>query len=89
MGERLKNSLWMFICTFGCGLMLSIFPLVQSPFNLVFSLLAFLIGIFFFKRFSTIGSRILFFVLSLIFFMLFTIVIAMIIYIRQNPLPAA
>jgi len=85
MGERLKNTFIIFLFTFGCGLMLAIFPFIQSPFNLIFSLLAFVIGIFFFKRYSTISLRIMFFILSLVFFVLWTMIIVII----THPLPEA
>jgi len=85
MGERLKNTFLIFLFTLGCGMMLALYPMVQSPINLLFSLLAFVIGIFFFKRYSTIGLRILFFVLSLVFFVLCTAIIVII----THPIPQA
>ncbi|MCQ6560344.1 hypothetical protein [Paenibacillus mendelii] len=85
MGERIKNSFLVALFSFGCGLMLAIFPFINSPTNLVFSILALIIGIFFFKRFPGIGIRIVFIVLSLLFFLLVTVIITMVIYAKQNP----
>jgi len=68
--------------------MLAIFPFINSPTNLIFSILALIIGIFFFKRFPGIGIRIVFIVLSLLFFFIVTVIITMVIYARTNPVPA-
>ena len=84
MGERLKKGLLVTLYSMGCGLMLAAFPLVGSGINLIFSLLAFLIGIYFFRKFSSLRSRIVFFVLSLLFFFIFTTIAAIIIYLRTH-----
>jgi hypothetical protein len=84
VGERLKKGLLITLYSIGCGLMLAIFPLVGSGINLVFSLLAFLIGIYFFRKFPSLRSRIVFFVLSLLFFFIFTTIVAVIIYLRTH-----
>jgi hypothetical protein len=89
VGERLKKGFIVTLYSMGCGLMLAIFPLVGSGINLIFSLLAFLIGIYFFRKFPSLRSRIVFFVLSLLFFFFFTAMVALIIYLQQHPLPAA
>ncbi|UVI27829.1 hypothetical protein [Paenibacillus spongiae] len=85
MGERIKNSYLVVLYSFGAGLMLAIFPFINSPANLIFSLLALVIGIYFFKRFPGIGMRIIFFVVSILFFLIITIIITMVMYVRTNP----
>ncbi|GGD64984.1 hypothetical protein [Paenibacillus nasutitermitis] len=86
MGERVKSGLLILIYSLGAGLMLSLFSTFNSGFNIVFSLLALGIGILFFRKFPKIGSRIIFIVLSVFFFLLFVIIIAVINYAKTNPI---
>ncbi|WP_274650514.1 hypothetical protein [Paenibacillus humicola] len=85
MEGRLKKGLLLAIYSMGCGLMLSIFPFIKSPFNLIFSLFAFVIGIYFFRGYPSLRSRLLFIGLGLLFFFLFTVIITMILYLRSHP----
>ncbi|RAP78129.1 hypothetical protein [Paenibacillus montanisoli] len=89
MGETVKKALWCTLYSLGCGLMLAIFPNVKTGINFIFSILALVIGIFYFKRATSLRSRIVFVVMTLIFFLLFTVVIAIVVYIRSHPMPAA
>ncbi|WP_308634476.1 hypothetical protein [Paenibacillus silvisoli] len=89
MGETVKKVLWCTLYSLGCGLMLSIFPNVKTGVNFLFSILALVIGIFYFKRAASLRSRIAFVVMTLFFFLLFTVVIAIILYARAHPMTAA
>ncbi|MBW7457987.1 hypothetical protein ACFOLF_02310 [Paenibacillus sepulcri] len=86
MGERIKNGLLIFIYSLGAGLMLGLFSTFKSGINIVFSLLALVIGVLFFRKFPKIGSRIIFILLAVFFFFLFVIIIAMVSYMKANPI---
>lgn len=89
MSDNIKKGLWMALYSAGCGLMLSIFPFIKGGINLVFSLLALVIAIFYFKRSSSLRSRIVFVVFALLFFVFFTFVMAVVLYSRSQSLPGA
>ncbi|WP_116188721.1 hypothetical protein [Paenibacillus taihuensis] len=89
MSGNIKKGLWMALYSAGCGLMLSIFPFIKSGVNLIFSLLALVIAIFYFKRSSSLRSRIVFVVFALLFFVFFTFVMAVVLYSRSQSLPGA
>ncbi|WP_424765851.1 hypothetical protein [Paenibacillus sp. sgz302251] len=89
MNERLKTTLWLLGYTFLAGAMLAMFSLIEGMIKYLFSLLALYIGIRFFRRFDTLGIRISFFVLGIVFYLLIALTIAAVLYIRDNPLPAA
>ncbi|SEM76911.1 hypothetical protein [Paenibacillus sp. OV219] len=89
MGDNMKKGLWMALYSAGCGLMLSIFPFMKSGINMIFSVLAIVIAIFFFKRSASLRSRIVFVVFALFFFIFFTLAIAVILYTKNQSLPSA
>ncbi|QHW34408.1 YfhO family protein [Paenibacillus rhizovicinus] len=70
MGERLKKAFLLFLYSAGCGIFLFVFTIMKGMANLAFSLLAVLIAIHYFKRVSSIRSRIAFVVLALLFFLI-------------------
>ncbi|KRE39779.1 hypothetical protein [Paenibacillus sp. Soil522] len=84
MNERLKTTFWLLGYTVLAGLMLAIFSMITEFYRYLFSLLALYIGIRFFRRFETLGLRITFFVLSIVFYLLITVIVAAVIYIRGN-----
>ncbi|BBH19653.1 hypothetical protein Back11_09980 [Paenibacillus baekrokdamisoli] len=85
MGERVKTIFLLLLYSLICGLLLSIFPVIASPIRYVFSLLALVLGIYSFRRFESIRSRILLCVLAIVFFILFTFIIAAVTYLKTNP----
>ena len=85
MGERFKNGLLILVYSIGAGLMLAIFSMVKGSFNLVFSLLALVIGILFFRKFPAISSRIVFILLAILFFFVTVVVVTTIQFARSNP----
>ncbi|AZN42069.1 hypothetical protein [Paenibacillus albus] len=89
MGDNMKKGLWMALYSAGCGLMLSIFPFMKSGVNMIFSVIAIVIAIFYFKRSSSLRSRIVFVCFGLFFFIFFTLVIAVILYTKNHSLPSA
>lgn len=84
MNERLKTTFWLLGYTFLAGLMLTVFSLIEDFYRYLFSLLALYIGIRFFRRFETLGLRITFFVLSIIFYLLLAIVVSAFIFLRDH-----
>lgn len=87
MNEKLKTTFWVVGYTFLAGLMLALFTQIEEMYRYLFSLLALYLGIRFFRRYETLGLRITFFVLGVVFFLLITVIIAAIIYIKDHPLP--
>ncbi|WP_169083144.1 hypothetical protein [Paenibacillus sp. PL91] len=84
MNEKLKTTFWLLGYTFLAGLMLAIFSMLTEIYRYLFSLLALYIGIRFFRRFETVGLRITFFVLAIIFYLLIAVVVAAFIFLRDN-----
>lgn len=87
MNDRLKTTFWLLLYSFGAGLMLACFSMISDFYRYLFSLLALYIGIRFFRRFETLGMRITFFVVSIVFYLFIAVVSAAVIYIRDNPMP--
>lgn len=85
MNERVKTTFWLIAYTFAAGLLIALFTVIEDFYRYLFSLLALYIGIRFFRRFETLGYRITFFVLSIVFFLIFSVFYSMFIYIRDNP----
>lgn len=85
MNKRLQTTLWLVGYTFLAGLMLTVFSSVTEIYRYLFSLLALYIGIRFFRRFESLGLRITFFVMSIFFYLLIAVVVAAVIFIRNNP----
>ncbi|MCR2804924.1 hypothetical protein [Paenibacillus soyae] len=67
MNEKVANAFWVMLYSFLAGLSLSLFTQITGFTKYIFSLLAIYIAIRFFRRFETVGKRVLFVVLSLIF----------------------
>ncbi|MBM7563501.1 hypothetical protein [Paenibacillus sacheonensis] len=78
MGERLKKGLLLLVYSAGCGIFLFVFTIMKGMANLVFSLLAILIAIHYFKRFSSIRSRVAFIVTALLIFFISVFIYAVI-----------
>ncbi|WP_028611114.1 hypothetical protein [Paenibacillus harenae] len=87
MNERLKTTLWVIGYTLLAGSCLAIFSVLTEIYRYIFSLLAIYIGIRFFRRFETLGLRIAFFALGIFFYFLVAVIIAMVLYLRDNPQP--
>ncbi|MFC5652108.1 hypothetical protein ACFPYJ_23930 [Paenibacillus solisilvae] len=85
MGERLKAGFLIFLYGMVCGLLLAIFPVIESIIRFVFSLLALALGVYTFRRFEAVRSRIVFVVLAIFFFLLFTVVFTAISYYHSHP----
>ncbi|CAM4284835.1 hypothetical protein FHS16_002257 [Paenibacillus endophyticus] len=85
MNEKVKTTFWLIAYTFTAGLLITLFTVIEDFYRYLFSLLALYIGIRFFRRFETLGYRITFFVLSIVFFLIFAVFYSMFIYIKDNP----
>lgn len=89
MNERVKTTLWLIGYTFLAGLLLAIFSMLTEIYKYVFSLLALYIGIRFFRRFESLGLRIAFFALAIFFYLVIAVLVQAVIYLGDNPPPAA
>jgi hypothetical protein len=87
MNEKLKTTFWLIGYTFLAGLMLALFSMLTEVYRYLFSLLALYIGIRFFRRFETIGLRITFFVLAIVFYLLIAVVAAAFIFLKDYQAP--
>ncbi|WP_175598140.1 hypothetical protein [Paenibacillus luteus] len=81
----MKTTLWLLGYSFVTGGLLTAFSLIEGFYRYLFSLLALYIGIRFFRRFETLGLRITFFVVSIVFYLLIAVIVSAVIYIRDNP----
>ncbi|MFC4811749.1 hypothetical protein [Paenibacillus sp. GCM10023250] len=84
MGGRLKKGLLLLLYGLGCGLMLCLFTIIKGMANLVFSLLAVVIAIHYFKNFASIRSRVAFVALAIVSFLLFVFIYAVITAMRSG-----
>lgn len=73
--------------SFVCGLCLSLFASISGPLKYLFSLLALLVGIKMFGKLDRVGPRIWFVSLSIIWYLLLTIIIAFVQFAQDNPMP--
>ncbi|RIX49922.1 hypothetical protein D3P08_21880 [Paenibacillus nanensis] len=72
MNETIKTSFWVMLYSVLAGTCLALFMIIPSFEKYLFSLLSIYIAIRYFRRFETIGKRILFLILAL-FFSFFTV----------------
>ncbi|MCZ8511432.1 hypothetical protein O9H85_03045 [Paenibacillus filicis] len=66
-----------------CALLLSLFSQIQDLLRYIFSLGALYAGIQFFRRYEGRGMRIAFVVTTVLFYFAFTVIIAMVIAMKQ------
>lgn len=85
MPESVKTTFWVLLYAVLTGISLSLFTQIEGFIKYVFSLLALYIGIRFFRRYETLGLRALYISLSIVLFLLSAVIIAIIVYIQQNP----
>ncbi|GMK41764.1 hypothetical protein PCCS19_48220 [Paenibacillus sp. CCS19] len=83
-----RTVLIVIVFSFVCGLCLSMFATIPGPIKYLFSLLALLVGIKMFGKLDRVGPRIWFVSLSIVWYLLLTIIIAFVQFARDNPLPA-
>lgn len=87
MRFNIKTILWVLWYSILAGGSLALFSSLTTFIKYVFSLLTIYIAIRFFRRYETIGIRIVFIALSIILYFLIVIIVTAIQYIRDNPLP--
>ncbi|QHT61820.1 hypothetical protein GXP70_18780 [Paenibacillus lycopersici] len=85
MFERLKNTFLLLLYSAGCGVALFLFTIIKGMANLAFSLLAVLIAIYYFRRVTSIGGRIGFAALALLFFFISVFIYAAITAVNTAP----
>lgn len=83
-----KKIGWVAFYAITAGILLGLFTAITSPIKYVCSLVALYIAIKCFKRFSTWGPRISFIVSAIIVYFATALVIAIVVYMRDNPMPA-
>ncbi|MFD0959391.1 hypothetical protein [Paenibacillus chungangensis] len=85
MNSSLKTAFWVVLYAFLAGLALALFAQITPIIRYVFSLLALVIGIRFFRLYDTIGLRVAFIVTAIIFYFLVAIAFAIYQYMKENP----
>ncbi|MFD0587909.1 hypothetical protein ACFQZE_07825 [Paenibacillus sp. GCM10027627] len=84
MKETVKTSLIVMLFSLAAGSSLALFLVIEDFFRYVFSLLTLYMGIRFFRRYETVGKRILFIVLT-VFFCALTTFWATVFRFMENP----
>lgn len=85
MNSRLATVLWVVFYALLAGGSLVLYTLIASFIKYVFSLVTLYIGIRFFRKFETIGVRIVFFILAIIFYFIILLGYNLYDYINSNP----
>jgi hypothetical protein len=75
-----RDILWLFAYSMVIGVLLVAFSMIPAFWRYLFSLGALFIGIRFFGRYDRLAMRVWLFILSFIFFLIFTVVAVMILY---------
>lgn len=85
MSGAVKTSFWVLLFALSAGICLALFTQIEDFVKYLFSLLALFIGFRFFRRFETIGMRVLFIALALFFCFLTILCFAVYQFAQQNP----
>lgn len=85
MRQRLKPLLAILGYGFAAGCMLMLFALVPGLARYAFSLAALWFGYRFFRGHSSIGQRIGFIAVAVLFYLLLTVTVSIVLYMRANP----
>ncbi|RJE90550.1 hypothetical protein D3P07_00095 [Paenibacillus sp. 1011MAR3C5] len=85
MNETVKTSLVVMFYSLLTGICMALFTQIEGFVKFLFSLLALYIGIRYFRRFETVGMRVLYIVLALVF--TFITILSFVVYTfqQQNP----
>lgn len=85
MNEKIKTSLVVMFYSLLAGICMALFTQIEGFVKFIFSLLALYIGVRYFRRFETVGMRVLFIVLTLVF--TFITILSIVVYTFQleNP----
>lgn len=75
-----KDVLWLFVYSVLIGALLALFASLQTFWRIIFSLGALFIGLRFFGRYERLAMRVWLVVLSLFFFFLSTVMLALYLY---------
>ncbi|WP_195572975.1 hypothetical protein [Paenibacillus sp. 1001270B_150601_E10] len=78
-----KNALLAGFWSFAVGTLVGMYAFIQPPFNILCSVGALLLVIFFFRKFQTRGIRIAFVLLSIVYFILFIFMMSFYLYTIQ------
>lgn len=84
----MRTSLWVILYALMAGVSLALFANIPDLIKYVFSLLALYLGIRFFRRFETVGLRVTFIVLAIVFYFITAFIFAFYTYLKDNPIPA-
>ncbi|TBL78341.1 hypothetical protein [Paenibacillus thalictri] len=72
-----------------CALLLTLFSHIQDMMKYIFSLGALYAGIQFFRRYDTKGARIVFVILSIVLYFVFTLIYAFYMFAKTGEIPNA
>ncbi|REK76399.1 hypothetical protein [Paenibacillus paeoniae] len=85
MNATIKTSLIVMFHALLAGICMAIFTQIDGFVKFLFSLLALYIGIRYFRRFETVGMRVLFFALTLVFCFITILSIVVYRFAQENP----
>ncbi|MDQ0059584.1 hypothetical protein [Paenibacillus harenae] len=85
MSDRFKSILWLILYSLAAGVLLAAFSFTPGIWKYMFSLLALYLGIRFFRKYDSIGLRIAFFAVAILFYLLAAVIISIVTYMRDNP----
>lgn len=85
MNETVKTSLVVMFYSLLTGICMALFTQIEGFVKFLFSLLALYIGIRYFRRFETVGMRVLYIVLALVF--TFITILSIVVYTFQQQHP--
>jgi len=85
MNETVKTSLVVMFYSLLTGICMALFTQIEGFVKFLFSLLALYIGIRYFRRFETVGMRVLYIVLALVFTFLTILSIVVYMFQQQHP----
>ncbi|RJX40998.1 hypothetical protein D3P09_03000 [Paenibacillus pinisoli] len=85
MNETVKTSLVVMFYSLLTGICMALFTQIEGFVKFLFSLLALYIGIRYFRRFETVGMRVLYIVLALVFTFLTIFSIVVYMFQQQHP----
>ncbi|MCR8845268.1 hypothetical protein NQ117_16405 [Paenibacillus sp. SC116] len=87
-GLNWRQALTLGATSFLCGSLIGWYAFIPFPYNLIASLGAFFVGVWFFRKFETRGMRITFVVLSIFYLFAFLVLMAMVEYTKKLPINA-
>ncbi|XEC96983.1 hypothetical protein AB6A23_10845 [Paenibacillus tarimensis] len=83
--SRFRTAMGVLFYSLACGLLLSIFSFVPGLFRYAFSLGALLLGIRFFRNYEKLSLRVIFIVLSIVFYFITAVIVSIVLFMQGMP----